>query len=127
MDCEVHFINPGTIPWIVRGTTIKAISGNLDHCTLSGNQTKTLRCDELTVVYADGIGAQVDPGDGGASSLPVHVEQLAEPGSKYDFEVRECVAQWKSQRLPLDVFWLRLRRLCSVDHFNRIMYLGDGG
>jgi hypothetical protein len=94
VDCQVHFHNTGTIPWIIRGTTIVPTSANLENCTLSGNQMKTLTCEELTVSYADGIGSQIDPGDGSAGSVTLHVEQLADPESTYEFEVRLCVSNW---------------------------------
>lgn len=94
VDCEVEYVNDGTVPWIIRGTTIEPTSANLTNCTLSGNQTKTLECDQLTVVLVDGIGAQVDPGDGVASSVRVHIEQEAEENTQYLFEIKICVAQW---------------------------------
>lgn len=93
VDCEVEYINDGTIPFLIRGTTIIPGPG-LTNCVLTGNQTKTLACNELTVVLVDGIGAQVDPGDGVASSLRVHVEQKALQNAEYTFEVKICVAQW---------------------------------
>lgn len=97
VDCEVEYGNTGTIPWIVRGTTIVPVSPNLTNCTLiftGVGQTKTLRCDQLTVVYVNNIGAQVDPGDVVASSLRAHVEQAAEEETTYEFEVVVCVGQW---------------------------------
>ncbi len=94
VDCEVEYVNDGTIPWIIRGTTIVPTSPNLTNCTLTGGQTKTLTCDQLTVVLVDGIGAQVDPGDGVASSVRVHIEQAADQNAEYLFEIKICVAQW---------------------------------
>jgi len=96
VDCEVHFINDGTIPVIIRGTTIVPVSDNLTHCILTGGQTKILKCDQLTVKYVDGIGSQIDPGpeDETASSLVVHVEQPAAQDATYKFDVIECMAQW---------------------------------
>lgn len=94
VDCEVHFVNDGSIPVFIRGTVILPVTGNLSNCSVTGNQTKTLKCDQLTVIYVDGIGAQVDPGDGMASSLVVHVEQPAGQNATYEFDVIECMAQW---------------------------------
>lgn len=94
VDCEVEYVNDGTIPWIIRGTTIVPTSPNLTNCALTGGQTKTLTCDQLTVVLVDGIGAQVDPGDGVASSVRVHIEQAADQNAEYLFEIKICVAQW---------------------------------
>lgn len=104
VDCEVHFQNTGSIPWIIQGTTIQAVSSNLENCSLTGNHTKTLACDELTVIYGDGIGMQVDPGDGGASSLMVHVEQPADPDSTYEFEMQVCVSQWNESATASECF-----------------------
>jgi hypothetical protein len=94
VDCELHYKNTGTIPWKVQSTSIVAVSPNLHNCTLTGSQTKTLACDELTVKWVDGIGSQVDPDDEMASSLLVHVEQLAQPASTYEFTVQVVVANW---------------------------------
>ena len=94
VDCEVHYVNNGSIPVIIRGTTIKPISLNLTNCSLTGNQTKTFRCDQLTAVFADGIGLQLDPNDEVASSLRIHVEQLADQNATYELDVLICLAQW---------------------------------
>jgi hypothetical protein len=94
VDCQVHFTNDGTIPFIIRGTTILDLSPNLNNCTLVGNNSKTLFCDELTVKFVDNIGSQIDPGDEAASSLVVHVEQPANQLDKYEFDVLVCMAQW---------------------------------
>lgn len=103
VDCEVEYVNDGTIPVVIRGTTIIPGPG-LTNCTLTGNQTKTLVCDQLTVVFVDGIGAQVDPGDGVGSSLRVHVEQRAAQGAEYTFEVKICVAQWNEPATAAQCF-----------------------
>jgi hypothetical protein len=87
----------GTIPVILRGTTIVPTSNNLTNCTLivgPTGQAKTLKCDQLTVKYTDGIGVQLHPGDEEASSLTVHVEQPADQNATYTFDVLECMAQW---------------------------------
>lgn len=94
VDCEVHYFNSGTIPWIMRGNTIEKVSDNLTNCTLIGTQKKTYKCDQLTVIFADGIGTQTEPGDEGASSLIVHIEQPAAMGATYQFRVRMCMSNW---------------------------------
>ncbi len=92
-DCEVEFTNDGSIPWKIRGIDI--VPGlNLTGCTVSGNQTVTLECDQLTVVFVDGIGAQYEPGEIAASSIRLHVEQDADQNATYQFQVSVCVAQW---------------------------------
>jgi hypothetical protein len=94
VDCQVHFENDGTIPVIVRGTTIVPVSGNLTNCTLTGFNSKTLECDQLTVVFVDNLSTQLHPGDRAASSLTLHVEQPADQDSTYKFDVLVCMAQW---------------------------------
>jgi hypothetical protein len=103
VDCEVEYVNDGTIPFLIRGTTIVPGPG-LTNCTLTGNQTKTLACDQLTVILVDGIGSQIDPGDGVASSLRVHVEQKAGQNAEYTFDVKICVAQWNEAATAAQCF-----------------------
>jgi hypothetical protein len=93
VECEVEFEVEGTIPVIVRGTTIVP-GDNLTNCTLSGRNSKTLECDQLTVKFVDNLGSQLHPGDEAASSLKVHVEQPAEEETTYTFQVLVCMAQW---------------------------------
>lgn len=102
-DCEVEYTNTGTIPVNVVATTIVPGAG-LTNCTLTGNQTKTLTCDQLTVVFVDGIGAQVDPHDTMASSLRIHVEQPAKERSTYEFDVLVCLAQWNESPTAQECF-----------------------
>jgi hypothetical protein len=104
VDCQVHFTNSGTIPVFMRGTTIIPVSVNLTNCTLTGNQSKTLDCDELTVKFVDNIGSQFDPGDELASSLVVHVEQPADQLATYEFEVEVCMAQWNEPATAAQCF-----------------------
>jgi hypothetical protein len=93
-DCEVEYSNTGNIPLNVVGITIVPGAG-LTNCTLTGDQTKTLTCDQLTVKFVDGIGLQLDPGgDPFASSLRIHVEQAAKERTSYGFDVGLCLAQW---------------------------------
>jgi len=102
-DCEVEYANTGTIPVNVVGTTIIPVAG-LTNCTLTGVQTKTLTCDQLTVVLVDGIGLQLDPGDGLASSVRIHVEQLAKERTTYEFDVGVCLAQWNENPTAEECF-----------------------
>ena len=94
VDCQVHFTNDGTIPFFIRGTGIVPISLNLTNCVPTGNISKTLKCDQLTVKFVDNIGVQLDPADEAASSLLVHVEQPADQLATYKFDVLVCMAQW---------------------------------
>lgn len=103
VDCQVHFMVEGTIPVRIRGTTIVPGAG-LTGCSLSGAQVKILRCNELTVELWDGIGTQIHPGDGGASSLRIHVEQPAHENSTYQFDVGVCFAQWNESATAEDCF-----------------------
>ncbi|HJX61037.1 MAG TPA: hypothetical protein VJ578_00580 [Dehalococcoidia bacterium] len=102
-DCEVEYQNSGTIPVNVVGTTIIPVAG-LTNCTLTGVQSKTLTCDQLTVEFADGIGSQIDPDDGAGGSVRIHVEQLAEQESTYEFEVLICLAQWNEDPTAEECF-----------------------
>ncbi len=102
-DCEVEYTNTGTIPVNVIATTIVPGDG-LTNCTLSGNQTKTLECDQLTVVFVDGIGSQLDPDDTLASSLRIHVEQPAKERTTYEFDVLVCLAQWNESPTAEECF-----------------------
>jgi hypothetical protein len=93
VDCQVEFVNDGSIPWKIRGIGI--VPGpDLTNCTVTGSQTVTLSCDQVTVIYVDGVGAQFEPGDIAASSLRLHVEQEADQNASYQLDVRVCVAQW---------------------------------
>jgi hypothetical protein len=98
-DCEVEYTNDGTIPFVIRGISIVPTSPLLTNCNLTGNngiggQPVTLSCDQLTVVFVDGVGQQIDPGGIEASSIRLHVEQDADQNAAYEFQVRICVAQW---------------------------------
>ncbi len=94
VDCEVHYEYEGSIPVIIRGINILPISDNLTNCVLTGNQTKTLTCDQITVKFFDGVTLQLHQGDQLSSSLALHVEQPAEQNDNYKFEVWFCMAQW---------------------------------
>jgi hypothetical protein len=78
-DCEVEFLNTGSIPVNVIGFAI--IPGDdLTNCGLIINltQSKVLQCDQLKIGFFDNVGLQVDPGDQPGSSIRIHVEQAAE-------------------------------------------------
>ncbi len=112
VDCEVEWTNTGTIPVNFSGFAI--VPGpELHNCTITGTTSKTMICDEQSVVFVDGIGAQVDPGDFAAHSLRFHTEQKAAQGDctgtgwgtpswttsctrtvTYTWQVKLCVAQW---------------------------------
>jgi hypothetical protein len=92
-DCQVHFMVEGTIPVIVRGTGIFPGPG-LTNCELTGANTKTLTCDQITIKFYDNLGTQLHPGDEAASSLMFHIEQPAEMNATYTFDVGICMAQW---------------------------------
>lgn len=96
VDCQVRLDNNGTIPVIIRGTTIVA-GGNLTNCALSRHNKKTLRCHQPTVVFTDNLGVQLHPEDEAASNLTVHVEQPADQGETYAFDVMVCMAQWNEE------------------------------
>jgi len=103
VDCEVEFLVEGSIPVKVRGTTIVPGMG-LTNCTVVGDQTKTMSCDQLTGRFIDNLGGQFDPPDYGASSLKVHVEQPAEQNATYTFDVLVCMAQWNETATAEDCF-----------------------
>jgi hypothetical protein len=113
-DCEVHFTNTGTIPWNVIGFAIDPAEG-LTNCIIEaqGGQSLTVACDQMTIKYVDNVGVQFDPGDEGASSFIIHVEQAAAQGTctgtgfgtaswtttcteraSYAVDLKACVAQW---------------------------------
>ena len=103
---QVHFAVEGTIPVIVRGTSVSAGNG-LTNCTLIGTNKKTLACDQLTVIFTNDLGTQLHPGDEAASSLTVHVEQPAAENAFYTFDVGVCMAQWNKRRVGPGVFGAR--------------------
>lgn len=119
-DCEYHFTNTGSIPWIVRGAEI--IPGpRLTNCVDGPGAPLTivLACRQLTIGYFDNVGVQVDPGNQVTGSIKIHVEQEAEQSDctaesgelfglivvgniqcnpntlvTYEFDIFVCVAQW---------------------------------
>lgn len=104
VDCQVHFEYEGSIPVKIRGTNIVPVSGNLTNCVLTGTQNKTLACDQLTVLFFDGIGSQLHQDDQSASSLTIHVEQPADQNSIYEFDIWLCMAQWNEEATAEECF-----------------------
>lgn len=104
LDCQVEFEILGSIPVYVRGTTIEPVSPNLTGCELTGTNSKTLACDQLTVQFVDNLGTQLHPGDEAASSLRLHVEQAAESEATYAFRVGVCLAQWNEGASAAECF-----------------------
>lgn len=108
VDCEIEWINTGTIPVIIRGWRFvedPVVPSNLENCNLTvtgGGDNLMYECDELTVVLIDGTGVQVDPGEIAASSLRFHVEQdngLESPeggnqSTTLRFWLEVCVSNW---------------------------------
>ncbi len=119
-DCEYHFTNTGSIPWIVRGAEIIPGAG-LTNCVDGPGAPLTivLACEQLTIGYFDNVGVQVDPGNQVAGSIKIHVEQEADQSDctadsqdvfglivvgnivcdpatlvTYNFDIFVCVAQW---------------------------------
>lgn len=92
-DCQVEYTNTGSIPVNVIGFAIVPGVG-LTNCVLDDIQGDTLSCDQLTIIFVDNEGQQMDPGWKFASSVRIHVEQPAEQEAIYDFDVVLCAAQW---------------------------------
>jgi hypothetical protein len=96
VDCSAKYIVKGSIPVVVRGLTIIPVSG-LTNCQLSNDpdeNTKKLTCDQLTVIFQNGVGLQLHPGAKTPTNLMVHVEQQAAENATYEFDAVVCVAQW---------------------------------
>jgi len=122
-DCQYHYENTGSIPWIVRGAEV--IPGpNITGCgtDIDGDpRVIVILCDQIKIGWFDNIGTQVDPGNEVAGSLKIHLEQPAAQSDctaqsthvpivpsvivhtidcdadtlvTYDFDVFVCVAQW---------------------------------
>lgn len=118
VDCQIEWENTGSVPVVIRGWRFvddPELESNLENCTLSatpsGNNL-TYECDELTVMLADGVGSQVDPGDLAASSLRFHVEQddeleSPEGGSQATtlrFWLQVCASNWNEPQTGGDCF-----------------------
>lgn len=104
LDCETELVVKGTIPVKIRGIYLQPGAG-LTNCTFpvppNSDQNKKMVCDQLTVLYIDGVGSQLHPGDIAASSLRFHVEQAAsEDFNFYQFHAGICVGQWNEE--PVD-------------------------
>lgn len=100
VQCTVKYKNTGSVPWTIRGFQIHA-GDNLTNCTLSGtSQDKTLACDQLDIVFEDGVGSAVDPNGLVSSTLKVHVDQGAAEDTTYGFTVKICVSQPNQDPVP---------------------------
>jgi len=99
-DCEVEYTSVGSVP--VKVERIEFLPGpELTGCTVHqspSNGSFTAVCDQLTVWWADGLCTQLDPGDFVGSSLRVHVEQNAQQGSTYNFQVKVQLVQWNESQ-----------------------------
>lgn len=105
VDCSVKYNNTGTIPWKVESITFSTSDPDLTGCTtvrdpITGSFSTT--CDQLAIVFTDGLCEQVDPGNpfGLASNFKVHVEQGASELATYDFALAIQVNQWNESSCP---------------------------
>jgi len=98
VECQIHFVVEGTIPVYVRGIRLSPgpqLTGCEPVVFLPGDESPyTLECDQLSVVWFDGLGDQLHPGWEVASSLAMHVEQPAAQDSRYRLELALCLGQW---------------------------------
>jgi len=102
VDCGVKYTNTGTIPWVVEAIGFTP-GQNLTNCTVTRNPVTgsfTATCDQLTVIFVDGLCTQIDPGDqfGIASDMFAHVEQGAAESTTYRFDVTIQVNQWNESQ-----------------------------
>lgn len=86
-DCEVEYTIGGTIP--VRVQSIEIIPYDFTLASAYGAND-----GELWVELVNGIGSQLHPGDSGASSFKIHVEQCAGQLANYNFDVVLKVVQY---------------------------------
>jgi hypothetical protein len=90
-DCEVEFTNVGTVPVIIEDINI--IPEDFTNASAYGAND-----GELYVVYVDGISLQLHPFPDephtSASSLRIHVEQMAQEDTCYHFDVEILVVQY---------------------------------
>lgn len=86
-DCEVEYTIGGTVPIKVQSIEVIAYGFTL----ASDNGAND---GELWVELVDGVGSQLHPGDKGASSFKIHVEQCAGQLANYNFDVVLKVVQY---------------------------------
>lgn len=100
--CEVEYQNTGTIP--VHVEAINFIPGqNLTNCVVNQSpQTGsfTATCDQLKVVWSDGLCAQLHPGDFHGASLKTTVLQNAQQATTYGFNVQVQLNQYNESNCP---------------------------
>lgn len=101
VQCTVKYENTGSVPWTIRGFSIHQ-GQNLTNCTWDGGggQDKSMECDQLDVVFEDGVGSTVTPGNKVSSTLLVHVDQGAAEDTTYAFTVKICVSQPNQDPVP---------------------------
>jgi len=86
-DLEIHYNNTGSVPVKIQGYTVTAIDFTPATALYAGD-------GEIWIEWVDGRGSQIDPHEEGASSLLIHVEQLALQGHTYHFNVTIQFVQW---------------------------------
>ena len=92
-DIEVEFKNTGTIPVKIQSITITP-----DNFVLASGYG--VNDGEIYIVFVDGIGTQLEPGDPAASSFKFHVEQCAAELATYTFTVEVLLVQWNEYTPP---------------------------
>jgi hypothetical protein len=99
--CEVEYQNTGTIP--VHVEAINFIPGTLTNCTVNQSQNTgsfTATCDQVKIVWADGLCTQLHPGDFHGGSLKVTVLQNAQMATTYTFGVQVQLNQYNESSCP---------------------------
>jgi hypothetical protein len=88
--CDIE--NTGTIPWFMLTPKVNGV-------TLVDSQWVDFDLDgdgkpDVNIMYIDGEGKQIHPGQFVEWSLRIHVKQSATPGSTYTFTLSVEVVQW---------------------------------
>jgi hypothetical protein len=86
-DCEVEFMNTGTVPVIIQSYDIIPDNFTLASAYMADD-------GEVWIDFVDGIGSQLDPGEDAGSSFKIHVEQCADELATYTFSVELRLVQW---------------------------------
>lgn len=86
-DIEYHFQNTGTVPVKIQSITLTPLDFTLASAMGADD-------GELWVVFYDGIGSQLEPGDTATGSFLLHVEQCAAELETYTFTVEVLLVQW---------------------------------
>jgi hypothetical protein len=85
-DLEIEYTNVGSVPVKIQSITFTANFTLASACCKDDG--------EVWVEFVDGVGSQIEPGQKGASSLKIHVEQPAEQGTDYGFTATILFVQW---------------------------------